>query len=244
MRTRILLLLALWCVPGVACARVWTFGAAAGSSIPNLRDRGGNEISGGWSTRVAPYGGVRAETKLSERVFVRAELSYVAQGGKRDGLQAVPDASAFGAPPGTTLYARFRNVAKLDYLELPLLAGLAFDHDRLFVAGGPYAGWLIAAHNETSGHSPIYADAAGTQEVAPEQDFGATTNDRADLRVWNVGLQLGIGGGLPIAAGSVTWDLRGELGFINLQKDPANGRNGTGCVVLALGYGWPTHAAR
>jgi hypothetical protein len=217
-------------------------GIHGGTSIPNLRDRGGNEISSGWSTRVAPAAGMFLDYGLTGRLGLRAEVNYVSQGGKRDGMQPIPfDPTQFGAPAGTLLYANFKNVAKLDYLEIPVLAAWSAGGDgRIALVVGPYVGFLVSAKTVTSGQSAIFLDKAGTQIVAPAQDFAATTNNKSDLNTLNWGLQAGTSVSQPLGRGRVSLNLRGELGLANIQKDTAaNGKNGTGTLAVVLGYGVP-----
>ena len=240
------------CLASLASASPLTIGLRAGSSIPDLRDNGGNELSKGWSSRVAPYFGASAELEVTPAFSVQAEVAYAAQGGVKDGLQPIiTDLSALGVPPGVTLYARFKNTAKLDYVEIPVLAKyhLCPAH-RLFVGAGPYVGFLLSAKTVTRGQSSIYMDPQGRQPLVfppgspyegqpvPPQDFGATTDGKADLHAFNWGLQAGAGYDLPAGPGVVSLEVRGGLGLANLQKDTAtNGKNVTGNLVLALGYG-------
>ena len=102
----------------------------------------------------------------------------------------------------------------------------------------------------TSGQSPIYVDPQGAQPLTfppgspfegvpvPAQDFGATTDGKADLHPFNWGLQAGAGYARPVGPGVASLELRGELGLTNIQKHTAtNGKNVTGSLVIALGYG-------
>jgi hypothetical protein len=240
------------CLASAASAGPLTVGLRAGSSIPDLRDNGGNDLSKGWSSRVAPYFGAFAELQVTPAFSVQAEVDYAAQGGKKDGLQPIiTDLSALGAPADLTLYARFKNTAKLDYLEIPVLAKYHFGPaNRLFVGAGPYVGFLLSAKTVTSGQSSIYLDPQGAQPLVfpqgspyegqpiPPQDFGATTDGKADLHAFNWGVQAGVGCALPAGPGVASLELRGGLGLANLQKDTAtNGKNVTGNLVIALGYG-------
>lgn len=222
----------------------YSLGVRAGSSIPNLRAGNDDPMSTGWSTRVAPYFGLFADFEVSPAFSIRPEISYAAQGGKRDGMQPVPDASAFGAPPGTVLYANYKNVAKLDYLEIPVLARYRFGNGRgFYVNAGPYAGILLAASNETSGISPVYSDPHGANPVSPAVDFGASTDVKGDLHTFNWGIQGGAGFAQPLGHGTLELDVRGGLGLANVQKDTAaNGKNSTGNLVVALGYSWSFRA--
>jgi hypothetical protein len=237
-----------------AAAGPVTVGVRAGSSIPNLRAGSDDPISNGWSSRVAPYFGVLADFGITPAFSIQAEVDYAAQGGKRDGMQPVmADLSSLGVPPGTMLYANYHSVARLDYIEIPVLATWHFGSARrFFVNGGPFAGFLLSATNETSGTSPLYLDATGTQPVLDQfgnpvsGDFNASTDAKGDLNTFNWGFQGGVGFEQPLGSGALEIDVRGGLGLADLQKDTAaNGKNTTGSLVVALGYtrrlGGPEH---
>lgn len=221
-------------------AATWDFGVHAGSSIPNLRDNGGGDLSSGYSSRLAPFLGAFAGRSLSPAWSLRAELNYAAQGGKRDGMQPLQDASQFPVPPGTTLYANFKTEAKLDYLEIPVLVRYHVSAaPGLFVNGGPYAGFLLSAKTVTSGSSQVFLDSQGQQPVdANTYPFDATTDNKSDLKTFNWGIQAGVGYVHEAGNGIVSLEVRGGLGLTNIQKDSANGKNSTGVLVLAAGYAW------
>ncbi len=223
-------------------------GLRGGSSVPNLRDNSeGNDFSGGWATRVAPYGGVFAQWPREARWSLQVEASYAAQGGQRSGMQRLEDPQLDQQFGGMPLYARFKSIAKLDYIEIPVLARYALGGPAgLSVMAGPYAGFLVSAKTVTSGVSTVYTDKAGTQPVmisatdALVVDTGATTDNKADLHTFSWGMQLGVAAMRPMGPGQVTLDVRGGLGLANIQKDTAtNGKNSTGNVTIALGYAMP-----
>jgi hypothetical protein len=145
------------------------------------------------------------------------------------------------------LYADFKNVAKLDYLEIPVLAKYHLGPARRFsLCAGPYVGFLLSAKTVTSGMSRIYFDAEGEQPVEiegeplPPQDFGATTDGKSDLHVFNWGFQAGLAAAYPLGPGDVSLEVRGGLGLVNIQKDAeTNGKNSTGNLVIEIGYGLP-----
>jgi hypothetical protein len=236
------------CLASLASACPLTVGVRAGSSIPDLRDNGGNEFSKGWSTRVGLFLGASAAVQVTPALSVQAELNYVQQGAKKNGLQAVslPDIS-------TTLFANFKNTAMLDYVEIPVLARLHMGPMRRFFADlGPYAGFLLSAKNVTKGSSKIYMDAAGQNELLvpvdendPSQGYvplgvqslSGTTDNKSSLRTFNWGVQAGVGAEQSLGRGKVSLEVRGELGLINIQRHPeVDGRNSTGALVVALGY--------
>jgi hypothetical protein len=241
MRRALLFAAALSCaIVSSTQAGTMIVGLHAGSSIPNLRDNGDNDLSSGYSSRVAPFFGAFAEKSYSPAFSLRAELNYAAQGGKREGMQPLQDTSQFPVPPGTTLYANFKTVAKLDYLEIPILARYHFGGvPGLFVNGGPYAGILLSAKTETSGSSQVFLDPQGQNPADPNTyPFDATTDNKSDLNTFNWGVQAGAGYTHAIGSGTASLEVRGGLGLMNIQKDSADGKNSTGVLVIAAGYGW------
>jgi hypothetical protein len=243
---RILQVLVLSCaLASYASAMPLSLTAHAGCSVPNLRDHGGSEFSSGWSSRLGGFFGVGAAMPIAGPWSVTAEVNYSAQGGKKDGLQA------FSLPPGIAdvpdpVYGSFKNTAKLDYVEIPVLARLEVAPlHHSFVQFGPYVGFLLSAKNVTEGLGPVFLDAAGTEPLGIPIDFGATTDNKSSLHAYNWGLQAGLGARQPLGAGAVTLEVRGELGLMNLQKHPdVDGRNSTGALIAALGYEFPLAGAR
>ena len=237
MRRTLILTLLVSLFATSAMAAPITIGLRGGSSIPNLRDNGGNELSSGWSSRVGMFFGASARIDLASAWSLQAELNYSGQGGKRDGMQAL-DGSAFTGP-GTFVYANFKNESRLNYLEIPVLAGYnrggAYGLHALI---GPYVGILLSAKNVTSGDAVVYMDKAGTTPLSPGAvPFGATTDIKSSVNTFNWGLQAGLGAARPLGRGQVTLDVRGGLGLTNIQKDTAaDGKNTTGALVVALGY--------
>ena len=229
-----------------ASAAPITLGIHGGSSIPDLRDNGGNELSSGWSSRFAPSYGVSAELSAVGPWTLLAEVNVTGQGAKRTGLQPLNDPTSLGFPAGTSLYASFKNEEKLNYVEIPVLARYHLPAPfRPTLAVGPYVGFLTSAKNVTSGSSGVYYDRARTQPVMISEtqaliaDFGATTDTKSDLRGFNWGVQAGFGAAVPYGRGAITLDVRGGLGLTNIQKDSANGKNATGALTVALGYALP-----
>jgi hypothetical protein len=244
-------LAALLCIATPALATTITIGPRLGTTVPNLTD-GGTEVSNGFSSRVAPYGGFFVNWAMRPGWSLQAEVNLAPQGGKRDGMQPITgDVPGLTLPPGTTLYADYNNTVKLDYIEIPVLAKLESSGTvRWFAMGGPFVGFLISAKTVTSGTSRIYFDRAGTQEVMvpppPDpnaqplgpQSLDATTDEKSSLHTFNWGAQFGVGAERTAGAGDVFLEVRGGIGLANIQKDPADGRSHTGALVVALGYAW------
>ena len=237
-------LLALATLATTASASTLMVGPRLGSSIPDLRDNsGGNDLSTGYSSRVTACAGVFADMTLNPTLSLQLEADFVPQGGKRDGIQIAPGVP--NLPPGTNVYADFKNEAQLDYLEVPLLVKMHFgEAPRCYVCAGPYAGFLLSAHQVTSGTAQLYYDKARQQPVVDGSDnpvsanFDATTDVKSSLNSTNYGVQFGLGAGRHFGSGEAFLDLRGELGLSNIQKDAVDGKNQTGALVVSAGYAW------
>ncbi len=233
-------------IQSINAQTVFRLGIKAGISIPNLQSSGNNPVSKGWSTRQGPYTGIVAELQLSGKLYVQAELNYSSQGGKKDGVQAIPTAGyeAF-FPPGTPvppyLYADFYNEGKFGYLELPVLLKTEFALNKtlsFLVNGGPYLGYLLSAKSITRGSSKIYFDENLTQVFLPTAiSFDQTMDIKSDLKKFNFGVQGGIGLALNLPnENKLMLTVGGNYGLIPIQKDEANGKNNIGAATATLGY--------
>ena len=208
-------------------------GIKAGLSIPNLQSSGGNPVSEGWSSRLGPVAGIVGEFELNERLRLTSEINYSSQGGKKNGLQAIPGqklASYF--PPGSSippyLYANYSSEVILNYLEIPFMLKADFpigEQITFFLYGGPYAGFLLNAKNVTKGSSNIYLDEALTQPILPaEVSFDASTDINDEIKNTNFGIEGGIGLGIVISyTGTLQVSAGGNYGFTHIQKDKVNG---------------------
>lgn len=216
-------------------------GVQGGISIPNLHGSGGNEVSRGYASRLGPYFGVFGQYRFSDLFSIQPEVNYSAQGGKKDGQQAIAGQDVNPqAPAGTYYYANFKSVARLNYIEVPVLAKFTFrltDRLRLSVDAGPYVGFLVGAKNETSGTSPVYADKAETQPLpVGEQSFDGNQDIKDQLHKTNWGAQGGVGLEEALGSGYLFLHGGGNYGFVNIQKGTAHGKNNTGAATAVLGY--------
>ncbi len=223
------------------------FGLKAGISIPNLQSSGDNPLSSGWSSRQGPYIGVVTDLRLDKNLYVQAELNYSSQGGKKDGVQAIPVSPEYasffpeGVPVPAYLYSSYSSEAKLNYLELPLMLKYEYPFSQkfsVFVNGGPYVGYLLSAKNVTSGTDNIYLDKTLTMPLLPAPvSFDANTDIKSDLTSFNVGVQAGIGFAYSLGtAGRLILTGGGNYGLTHIQVDPANGQNNTGAATITVGY--------
>lgn len=225
---------------GPAQAGAIFIGVQGGISIPNLQSgSNGPEISNGYSSRLGPYFGVFGEFRLSPRFSVQPEINYSSQGGKKDGKQVIPPGT-FPGQPDMDLYANFKSVAELNYIQVPLLAKFTFplgERFRFMVDAGPYAGFLVRAEDVTSGKSLIYADKEETAPLpAPEQNFDHTEDIKDQLHTMNFGIQGGIGFSLLVGRGYLMVHGGGDYGLMNIQKDKKYGQNNTGAATVVAGY--------
>jgi len=225
-------------------------GAHGGLCIPNLRGNETDMFTRGFKSRQGPFFGLSVDIGLAPRFSLATELNYASQGGLRTGLQPITMELPPGLPlpPGTVLYADFRNEAILEYLEIPVLARLTFgDRIRFFIDAGPYFGYLVRARTLTEGSSAFYLDEAGTMPVLippaidpPVFDLGADTDVKESLKRTNIGLAGGAGLVYPLGPGDIVLEARFQLGLTTIQKDiETSGQSRTGAIVISLGYVLP-----
>lgn len=228
-------------VTRTAHAQEWSFGVRGGPSIPRLSG-GGNEVSRGYSSILAPNFGLVVERSFSSRFSILAEVDYSGQGGERKGLQPVTQDLPLPPPQGSYYYADFTNRSELDYLEVPILAKYEWPLSaswRFFAEAGPYVGYLLKGQEKTSGTSPIYDNyGQGLVAITPPVSFDARTNVRSDLNKFNAGAMAGIGVGYLLGRRDEVYvDVRGEYGLTAVQKDTSqNGRSNTGSAAVLVGF--------
>lgn len=228
-----------------------TLGVRGGISIPNLSAGGSmnNPLNTGYSSRLGPDVAAFLKCRISNNFSLEPMLEYSAQGGKKDGLQALPTPPELApffqpnpAPP--YLYANFNSVAKMNYLLVPLLARFDWPLAKkspfsFYAAAGPFAGILLNAKQVTSGSSLFYLDEAGTQPLTQEPNsFDNTTDIKNDLHKGNFGLCANIGFSYSFGYNAIFVEAGGNYGFSNIQKGTANGKNQTGAAVIGIGYSY------
>ncbi len=228
-------------------------GIQGGLSVPNLSG-GNNEISQGYTSRLAPDFGITAEFGITNNFSIDPQVNFDGQGGQRNGLQPVtnlpPELPPL--PNGSYYYANFNNMSILNYIEIPVLAKYTFEFGGfgLDLNAGPYVGFLLNATEKTSGTSQIYLDKAGTIPLAvpngnggytpvPAQSFDASTDVTNSINEVNFGIAGGVGIILPVSTrSSLSLDLRGLYGFTNVQKYAQDGTSHTGNLIISLGYSY------
>jgi hypothetical protein len=259
-------------------AQNFALGIRGGMSIPNLTAGSGNQnpLNTGYSSILGPDAGLFAEFKFSNLFSLQPMIEYSSQGGKKDGMQAftVPGQLAQLFPAGQApqyLYANYNSQAKLNYLLIPVLAKFGWNFSktspwRFYLDAGPFAGFLLSAHQITSGVSPVYLDAQGQQplqiqqtgvtqhQVPPQlqaigkidaaagttvgitQDFNSNTDIKSQLNTFDFGIEGNVGFSYKLGKGNLFIEGGGNYGFLNIQKFAADGKNETGAGTLVIGY--------
>lgn len=228
-------------------------GVQGGLSVPDLSG-GNNEISQGYTSRLAPNFGITAQFVITNNFSIEPQVNFDGQGGQRNGLQPVtnlpPELPPL--PNGSYYYANFNNMSILNYIEIPVLAKYTFELGRfgLDVNAGPYVGFLLNATEKTGGTSQIYLDKNGTTPLAmpngnggyipvPAQSFEASTDATNSINEVNFGIAGGVGIILPVTTRScLSLDVRGLYGFTNVQKYAEDGTSHTGNLIVSLGYSY------
>jgi hypothetical protein len=226
------------------------FGIQGGLSVPNLSG-GNNEVSQGYTSRLAPNAGVNAEFGIARQFSIQPEIDFDGQGGQRNGLQPITTVDLPPLPSGGYYYANFKNMSILNYLEVPVFVkySLGGIFVKFHVMAGPYAGLLLSATQKTSGTSTIYTDKNGSALVmpdgsggyvqAPPQSFDASTGVKSSIHEVNAGIAGGIGASLPLMPGSsLDISIRGLYGVTNIQTSAADGMSHTGNLIVTIGYEW------
>lgn len=244
----LLALLAVPCVFGQDDAGTFV-GVKGGVSIPQLAGSPDNELSRDYKSRLAPNFGVLFDIGLTERVSVQPEINFAGQGGKRDGIQPVTEdlPGLPPLPPGSFYYADFKNVAELNYLEIPVLLKYRFgnrDKPRIYLNGGVFYGKLLSAKTKTSGSSTLYLDRDGQFPILlppngdplPPIPFDATTDIKDELNSNNFGFTGGGGVEIPFGKNYLMLDARISRGLVTIQRDPFNGDSKTGNVIISIGW--------
>ncbi|MEO8713314.1 MAG: outer membrane beta-barrel protein [Parafilimonas sp.] len=230
-------------------------GIKTGISIPNLTAGGSvqNEINSGYSSSIGPDFAIFYECLLSKKFSLLTQLEYAAQGGKKNGFQALPTPAdldpyftAQSRPVPDVVYADFKSKAKINYLMLSELAKVNFSLGAkspvsLYLDAGPFVGLLVSAHQVTSGSSNIYAD-KGMQENITQitqqgtQSFDNTQDIKDQLHKGNFGIEGDVGFALNMKNKKIFIEGGGNYGFLNIQKGTENGENHIGAATVRVGY--------
>jgi len=177
---------------GVLSAQDVKFGIKGGMNLPNITAGGkSTPVSEDYKSRMAMGAGIFTELQFNQRVSFRLGVESSGQGGKKDGMQAMPVQrliTEIGNGMGMTVtdqqiaglmaiagslpqyyYADIDNKTKFDYVMIPLLAQFGWDLGqspwRVYVNAGPFVSFLISGKQVSKGTSKMYADASGTSTL-------------------------------------------------------------------------------
>lgn len=233
----------------VAQAQNISIGAKGGISIPNL-SAGGNEtpLNTGYTSRLGPDAALFAQFHISNAFSIQPMLEFSSQGGKKSGLQAFPTPAAAALyfqfqnqPVPDYLYGNYNSEVKLGYLMLPVLAKyelpLGNSPFHVYADAGPFASYLLSAKLATKGSSLIYTDAQGTQPLSGlgTFPFGYDTSVAGSFNKFNAGIEGHLGFSYTVSNLNFFVEGGGNYGFINVQKNEADGKNNVGAVVVMAG---------
>ena len=165
------------------------FGIKGGLNLPNITAGGKNTpVSEGYKSRLAMGAGIFTELQLNQLVSFRLGVEYSGQGGKKDGMQAMPTQrliTEIGNSMGMMVseeqiaglmaiagslpqyyYSDIKNTTKFDYVMIPLLAQFGWDLGqspwRVYVNAGPFVSFLVSGKQVSKGTSKMYSDASGS----------------------------------------------------------------------------------
>lgn len=155
-----------------------------------------------------------------------------------DEIAAGYQAQGATAPP--YLYANYNSTAKLNYLMVPILAKFGWNFKnsplRIYADAGPFVGFLLSAHQVTTGESQFYTDPSGQQPLpGGAHSFDNNENIKSQLHTTNLGIEGNLGLNYKLGLSNVFIEGGGNYGFLNIQKGTANGKNNTGAALAAVG---------
>ncbi len=242
-------------------------GIRGGLSIPKIKAVGDNPMSQGYSSRLTGGGGVFFEYRFSELFSIRPGVEFLQEGGKRDGMQAIParmlaanpkfaqlpDAVKQQMPP--YLYADFDSKTSFDYLMVPLLAQVGWNLGekspfRVYVNAGPFISFLLSANQTTSGSSQIYMNKEGTATIdqmltqyhipitVGEVPFNVDESIKSQTNDVNWGVSGNVGFAYQMNKHRFFIEVGGNYGFQRMQKTTENGDNRIGAGTVMLGYAY------
>ncbi len=230
-------------------------GIKGGLSIPNLSAGGSlqNEINTGYSSAVGTDFAIFYDVKHSSRLSFSTQLEYCAEGGKKNGFQALPTPDAlatyFTAQQRTVpsvVYANYNSKAKMNYLMLSEMAKYRLPLGKssplsFYAEAGPFVGLLLSAHQITSGQSDIYADKTQQENITEiagqgERSFDNNQNIKSQLHKFNFGIEGDVGFAYAIHRSKIFIEGGGNYGFLNIQKGTENGKNHIGAGIVRVGY--------
>ena len=229
-----------------------SFGVKAGLSVPNISTGSDNIFTQEFGSISAFGVGVFLNVPISGSFSFQPEFLFAVKGGKRNGLQPIPDTRVPAAlsallPSGLVPYATFDNKSLLNYIEIPLLLKYTSQGRKgISVFGGPYIGFIALAKQKIRGSSALYLDPGATQAVSlpgASAPLVLSFDQDVDIEDEIASSNFGVQGGLDLFthSGDTKIFLQGafSLGFTKIQKDTRFGESQVGSVTFSLGFSQP-----
>lgn len=183
--------------------------------------------------------------KIFPSAYFQPEINFTQQGGNQTGMQQVPHKIMnIMDLNDVNLYADFRNVTAINYVEIPLLVKFILGRKlKYYACFGPYIAFLYQATLQTSGNSYLYLNRQGTlpfiqkESPYPSVSLYHIVNIKEDIKQINAGVQGSLGLQYPLGPGNVMLEYRTNIGITNIQSHPqTDGKNQTSSLAVLLGY--------
>lgn len=232
-------------------------GVKGGISVPNLTSGSSkSDWDEGYSSRIGPNIGILIERPFSKSFSLQAEVNYIGEGGKRNGIQPfsipkeyVPLFQQAFQTDKDYVYADFKNVSRINYIQVPVMARFnvavnASGRLKCFAQAGPYVAFLVGAKQIIKTDDlKVYLDKEGRQQIPPElvkgflgSSLDTTVDAKEQLHKANLGVQGSVGVSLDCGSGKFFLEAGGNYGFIPIQKGDEHGKNNIGAATVAIGY--------
>ena len=226
-------------------------GIKGGIAIPNLTARGAgdNPLNTGYSSRLGPDVAIFWERAITSNFSILSSLEYSSQGGKKEGFQPFPFPPEYSGffPPGqvpTYLYADFKNDIQLDYIMLNVLAKFNWHLGEaspfmLYAEAGLFGAYLVSAKDVASGTGIVYLDEQKLKPLITNPiAFDTKIDLKSEVHKGNFGIAGNVGFAYNFSKSRIFIEAGGNYGLLNIQKDPANGKNQIGAVIGRVGYAY------
>ena len=204
----------------LARAQSVAFGFLGGVSSRNFTN--GGDVPSVVTSRahfvLAPNAALFTELQFSNNFSIQPMIEYSAEGNKGAAFST-------GAPTASSLPDANVNRAELNYLLVPVLAKFGWNFEsaplRFYVAGGPFAGFLLGAQQTVYDNTP---------------DNGHDV--KSQLNQFNAGLEGKLGLMLNSNNGSFFIEGGGNYGVMKIQKATNVAGNKTGSLMIDIGYSY------
>ena len=245
-------------------------------------------MSEGYSMRVASGASIFTELQINKTFAFRFGVEYNGMGGTKNGMQALPTqrlitemAYAFGMSiteeqimalgllsmnMSPYYYANIENIAKFDYVTIPILAqvgtNLGQSSWRVYLNAGPFVSLLLSGKQDTRGTSKLFADPSGTttlwslipdeakkmialmqpelysviENTISSETSFGETNITGELRSANFGIIGNVGLRFQHKSHCFFVEGGGNYGFQTVQEESTNGNNKIYATSIMFGY--------